>query len=242
MTTMLESGHAEKVVWYIPHHGVYHKDKPEKNRIVFDCSAKFRGISLNDCLYQGPDLTNSLIGVLLRFRQERIAIQGDIESIFYQVQVPVQDRNLMRFLWRENGQLETDLQEYRMCVYVFGAVCSPSCANFALQQTAEQFKDRYDPAVVNIVKRSFYVDDCLVSAPSVETAKTLLLELKNLLKEGGFNFVKWTSNNQEVIEAVPRSDRSKLLHDLDLGKDVLPKERALGLCWNAETDSLRFSY
>ena len=99
MTTMLENGHAEKVpntekpkkgkMWYIPHHGVYHKDKPEKIRIVFDCSAKFRGISLNDCLYQGPDLTNSLIGVLLRFRQERIAIQGDIESMFYQVQVPV---------------------------------------------------------------------------------------------------------------------------------------------------------
>ena len=50
MTTMLENGHAEKVpntekpekgkVWYIPHHGVYHKDKPEKIRIVFDCSAK----------------------------------------------------------------------------------------------------------------------------------------------------------------------------------------------------------
>ena len=77
MTTMLENGHAEKVpntekpkkgkLWYIPHHGVYHKDKPEKFRIVFDCSAKFRGISINDCLYQGPDLTNSLIGVLLRF-------------------------------------------------------------------------------------------------------------------------------------------------------------------------------
>ena len=184
MTAMLENGHAEKVpnteklkkgkVWYIPHHDVYHKDKPEKIRIGFDCSAKFRGISLNDCLYQGPDLTNSLIGVLLRFQQERIAIEGDIESMFYQVQVPVQNRNLMRFLRWENGQLETDLQEYRMCVYVFGAVCSPSCANLALQQTAKQFKDRYNPAVVNIVKRSFYVDDCLVSAPSVEMAKTLL--------------------------------------------------------------------
>ena len=127
-----------------------------------------------------------------------------------------------------------------MCVYVFCAVCSPSCANFALKQTAEQFKDRYDPAVVNIVRQSFYVDDCLVSAPSVEMAKTLLFELKNLLKEGGFNIVKWTSNNREVIEAVPRSDRSKLLYDLDLGKDVLPKERALGLCWNAKTDSLCF--
>ena len=94
--------------------------------------------------------------------------------MFYQVQIPVQDRNLMRFLWWENGQLETDLQEYRMCVYVFGAVCSPSCANFALQQTAKQFKDRYDPAVVNIVKRSFYVDDCLVSAHPLKRLRLCL--------------------------------------------------------------------
>ena len=78
----------------------------------------------------------------------------------------------------------------------------------------------------------------MASAPFVEMAKTLLSEVKNLLKEDGFNIVKWTSNNREVIEAVPRSDRSKLLHDLDLGKDVLPKELALGLSWNTENRSV----
>ena len=138
-------------------------------------------LGLNDCLYQGPNLTNSLIGVLLRFKQERIAIQGDIESMFYQVQVPVHDRNLLRFLWWENGQFETDLQEYRMCVYVFGAVSSPSCTNFALQQTAEQFKDRYDLAVAKIVRRSFYVDDCLASAHPL---KWLRLCLRKVVRRG----------------------------------------------------------
>ena len=117
----------------------------------------------------------------------------------------------MRFLWWENGQLKTDLQEYRICVYVFGAVRSFSCENFALQQTAEQLKDRYDPAVVNIVRQSFYVDDCLVSASSVEMTKTLLLELKNLKEGGFFNIVKWTSNNREVIEAVPPRSDSNLI-------------------------------
>ena len=34
-------------VWYIPHHGVYHSRKPEKIRVVFDCSARFNGTSLN---------------------------------------------------------------------------------------------------------------------------------------------------------------------------------------------------
>ena len=39
--------------WYIPHHGVYHPHKPGKIRIVFDCSAKFLGKSLNGMLYKG---------------------------------------------------------------------------------------------------------------------------------------------------------------------------------------------
>ena len=76
----------------------------------------------------------------------------------------------------------------------------------------------------------------MTSTPSVEIAKTLLLELKDLLKESGFNI----SNNREVIEAVPRSDRSKLSQDLDLEKEVLPKERALDICSNAEMDLLCF--
>ena len=58
MTEIIDRGDAEKVkntaskdvTWYIPHHGVYHSKKPDKLRVVFDCSAKFEGVSLNDCL------------------------------------------------------------------------------------------------------------------------------------------------------------------------------------------------
>ena len=78
MKELLNKGYARKVppsqmslvegnAWYIPHHGVYHPYKPGKIRVVFDCSEKFRGISLNSMLHKGPDLTNSLIGVLAGF-------------------------------------------------------------------------------------------------------------------------------------------------------------------------------
>ena len=88
---LLKNGYAEEVteeeqkrddgkVWYLPHHGIYHPQKPTKIRVVFDCSAKWRGISLNDVLLQGPDLTNCLIDVLLKFRQEPVALIGDIEK------------------------------------------------------------------------------------------------------------------------------------------------------------------
>ena len=96
MEKVVKSGYAECVpeneldqddgcVWYLPHHGIYHPKKLQKIRVVFDCSAEYKGESLNRHLLQGPDLTNNLAGVLVRFRQERTAIMCDIESMFHQV-------------------------------------------------------------------------------------------------------------------------------------------------------------
>lgn len=103
MEDLEKKGYAQKVPeekvdchtfgWYLPHHPVSNPRKPEKTRVVFDCAATYGGTSLNKKLMQGPDLTNTLIGVLTRFRQERTAIMADVESMFYQVHVSPQDRN-----------------------------------------------------------------------------------------------------------------------------------------------------
>ena len=63
---------------YVPHHGVYHPKKPGKIRVVFYCSAQYAGTSLNQNLLQGPDLTNSLVGVLCSFREEAVAFSCDV--------------------------------------------------------------------------------------------------------------------------------------------------------------------
>ena len=71
MSKIIEKGYAEPVptedvdrndgkVWYLPHHGVYHAKKQDKIRVVFDCSVKYMGISLNSQLLQGPNLANNL--------------------------------------------------------------------------------------------------------------------------------------------------------------------------------------
>ena len=96
MNTLMRNEYAKKSTGtttegkccYIPHHGVYNKNKPNKIRVVFDCSTEYQGRSLNSELMPGPDLTNQIIGVLIRFRQEPIAIIADIESMFYQGRVP----------------------------------------------------------------------------------------------------------------------------------------------------------
>jgi len=54
-----------------------------KFRVAHDCAARYQGVALNDKLLQGPDLTNSLVGVLLRFRQGKIAFTADIKAMFF---------------------------------------------------------------------------------------------------------------------------------------------------------------
>ena len=142
MSDMIKNNYAEKVpmekecndgqTWYIPHHGVYHPQKPDKIRVVFDCSAQFQGESLNKHLLSGPDLTNKLIRVLTRFRQETVALMSDIEAMFYQVQVSEECRDFLRFLWWEDGDTSREPTRYRMRFHLFGATSSPSCCNFAL--------------------------------------------------------------------------------------------------------------
>ena len=85
------------VVWYLPHHNVIHPKRPEKVRVVFDCAAKYRGESLNGNVLQAPNLTNSLIGVLIRFRQEPVAVMADVEAMFHQVRVDLNDVDSLIF-------------------------------------------------------------------------------------------------------------------------------------------------
>ena len=70
----------------------------EKLRVVFDASARFNGVSLNDQLLCGPDHINSLLGILLPFGKESIAITSDFEKMFYNFLVEERDRVYLRFL------------------------------------------------------------------------------------------------------------------------------------------------
>ena len=246
---LLRNGHARKVpgdrldrplgaVWYLPHHPVLNANKPGKVRVVFDCAAKHQGTSLNDQLLQGPDLTNNLVGVLTRFRQEPVALMADVESMFHQVHVSPNDCDALRFLWWPNNDLNSEPEEYQMMVHLFGATSSPSCANFGLRRTAEDNCQEFSKEAVDSVKDNFYVDDCLKSVPPETKAIGLVNELHSLLSKGGFRLTKWISNSRKVIDSIPLSERAGSVKDLLL--DQLPIERALGVRWDVESDTFGF--
>ncbi len=227
----------EGKVWYLLHHGVYHPRKPNKLRVVFDCSAKYHGSSLNDKLMQG---TNSLAGVLLRFRQAPVAFTADIESMFYQVRVPENQRNFLRFLWWPEGDLSRRVEEYQMNVHIFGAISSPSCSNFGLNQAANDSEGDIGAETCDVLRKNFYVDDCLRSEETEDEAIDRIKGVRQACSRGGFHLTKFVCNRQRVLNTIDEADRAKQVRRLELRNNSISLERVLGVDWLVESDTFGF--
>ena len=135
--TGLEKGHIKRLTkeetsdqakrtWYLPHHPVLNPNKPGKVRRVCDAAAKYQGSSLISHLVSVPDLLNNLVGIFMRFREEKVALSGDIEAMFNQVAVPPEDQAALRFMWRQSPKSEIEVYQYLR--HIFGAKCAPTCS------------------------------------------------------------------------------------------------------------------
>ena len=142
-------------VWYLPHHGVIHACK-NKLKVVFDASDRFAGSSLNDHLLSGRILAVAWL-----------AFWSVLECMLYQVKVPADQWDMLRFLWWHAGDVDKEIVECRMHAHIFGATSSPAVAKFALRKTALDNASSFSPKGVETVQRSFYVDDCLPSVATV---------------------------------------------------------------------------
>lgn len=244
MEKLFKNGHAEVAPplkdgeerWYLPAFGVYHPRKPGNIRVVFDSSAQHDGVSLNDVLLTGPDLNSTLLGVLIRFRKEAVAVTADIQQMFHCFLVREEDRNFLRFLWFRDNDPAKDIIECRMRVHIFGNSPSPAVAIYCLRQSVQDG----DPDVKRFVSRDFYVDDGLKSFSTVEAAVSLMKRTQDTLARSNLRLHKIASNKREVMEAFSPQDHASDLKDLDLGTDTLPMLRSLGLNWDLTSDTFTF--
>ena len=168
--------------WFLPHHPVRNPNKPGKVRIVMDAAAKHDGVSLNDKLRIGPDLLNSLVGVLLRFREQRVGLAADIEAMFHQVQIIEEDQPALRFLWR-NLEQQHPPDVYQMLVMIFGAASSPCMANYVLRKIALDNREdvSFSEDAIRSVEKNFYMDDFLKSVHDEATAVRMFHEKTSLV-------------------------------------------------------------
>ncbi|XP_053376744.1 uncharacterized protein LOC128547687 [Mercenaria mercenaria] len=182
---------------------------------------------------------NNLVGVLTRFRQEKIALIADIEAMFHQVRVCENDCDALRFLWWPGGDITKPPKINCMQVHLFGATSSPSCTAYALKRTAADNANSYEPEVISTVNKNFYVDDYLKSVSSEKKAVKLARDLQSLMSLGGFRLTKWLSNSRKVIDLISEAERAPSVVKLEPGTS-LPSDRALGVMWNVNDDTLSF--
>lgn len=242
--TYLSKGYIRKVPdeelsdtrWYLPHFPIVKMNRDTtKVRIVFDASAKDKGVSLNDVIEPGPKLQNGLFEILLRFRKFPVALVCDIEEMYLQIHLAQADRPFFRFLWR--GDLSKPPEVYEFTRVVFGVNCSPFLAQYITQEHAKKLKEEL-PLAAEAVSISTYMDDTMDSVENENKGVQLHKELKELWSSAGMNARKWNSNAVTVVSQIPIKDRLK---EVDIQVTELPSMKTLGLSWNPELDHFTFS-
>ena len=121
----------------------------------------------------GLDLTYQIVGILLRFREGRVAFIADIKAMFYQVQVLGEHRSSLRFLRWKGNNTSNDIVDYEMNAHVFDGASSPSCSNYALRPTATDNEDEFGKEVAVSLENKFYVDGLFKSGNMVKDATSI---------------------------------------------------------------------
>ena len=180
--------------WYLPHHPVTKINKPGKVRRVLNASSIYKRVSLNSNLLTGPDLLTNLTGIVMRFREDQIAISADIEAMFMQVFMSPEDQPYLH-------DLPIQPATFQYTRHIFGATDSPCVACYATRLCAKDNADKY-PALEQITKRNIYMDDLYKAVSTPTEATQLMNDLQKMFSLGGFNLTKWTSNSQQFLTTV----------------------------------------
>ena len=219
-------------VHFLPWRGIMKSDSATtKLRIVMDASAKTSAseVSLNQCLYQGPNLILNLAKCLLRFMVNKYRCVADIEKAFLRILIALEDRDVLRFFWPVDPcNPNSKLQEYRWKAVLFGSISSPFILASVLKKliTDASTSQYTREALLN----GIYVDNLFHSDNDENRLVEFFKEARQIMAKGNFNLREWGSNSKKVREQANNS--SVLVKDSKLG--------ALGLWWAQLEDKFTF--
>ncbi|XP_037902479.1 uncharacterized protein LOC119646169 [Hermetia illucens] len=240
----LDLGHMKEVppyvgddrnVFYLPHHAVVKAEsKTTKVRVVFNASAKTTsGSNLNDHLYTGYTLQDTLAQIILKWRMFLYAYIADIEKQFRMVGLLPEYYNFQRLFWKpdEFGPI----REYIIMVLIFGNTSSSFLTIRSMLQLAIDEAHRF-PLAAKRLKENCYVDNVMTGAGTKEEAMKLQEEMLALLKAGGFNLRQWATNDKELLENIPLELREDGICEISNNQTV----NTLGIQWYPADDILKF--
>eukprot|EP00794_Sanderia_malayensis_P016165 gene16165-biopygen13734 len=249
---------ATGTVHYLPHRAVVRENaETTKVRVVYDASSKNRksDASLNDCLHVGPALTPLIFDVLLRFRTNPVALVGDIEKAFLNIEIHPKDRDCLRFLWlKDIHSKNPEVVVYRFNRVVFGCNSSPFLLNCVLRHHIQKYEEE-DPDFVSKMIGGFFVDDLVTGCENTEKAVSLYERAKERMKEGGFHLRKWKTNDRRLAREIAVKEEEGVkeritpeIEDTSYVKETLgapvsmgEKTKVLGITWDNHKDTWEFN-
>ncbi|GFX53446.1 integrase catalytic domain-containing protein [Trichonephila clavipes] len=146
-------------------------------------------------------------------------LSADIEKAFLMLSVHPKDRDYLRFFYPSKEELV-----YRHCRIVFGLNSSPFLLNASIKHLLDNAPLEYCN-VVEKLKSSFYVDNCLSGVNNVKEQENFIDIASKLLSKGCFNLRGWWERLVRVI---------KELLKRTLGKAILTYEELLTVLCDCE--------
>lgn len=198
--------------------------------MVFDALCQTdSGLSLNDAMIIGPIIQEDLTSILMRFRTFKYVLVADIIKMYRQIQLHSTQTRLHRIFWRNDPDSTLEVHELTTVTY------DTSAASFLATRCLKYHAKYYAEISPVCVARNFYVDDMLTGADSIADAIEIRDQTIRLLRESSFELSKWRSNCPELLDGV--GDQGERLVAFDKDNDV----RILGILWNRDSDTFRFS-
>lgn len=222
--------------YFLPHHGVFKESSSTTRlRVVFDGSCPTsNGTSLNDILHVGPKLQNDIPSIITEFRRFKYVFTTDVKQMFRGIDLHCDDRNFQLIYWRDNPQ--DKLCIYKLNTVTYGLACSPFLANRVIHQLTTDEQDDF-PVASSVLKNHIYVDDIALGSDDIDEAIQLQSHIIELLKRGGFELRKWTSNDERLLSTIPKEFHEQ---PVNFHSPDQPLVNLLGLQWIPSNDMFTY--
>lgn len=104
-------------------------------------------------------------------------------------------------------------------------------------QLAKENELKY-PKESQIIANSFYIDDLLTGADSVEELVELQRDISKILLTAGFELRKWLCNNLDILNTF-FVNKHVSASVLEIG--TYNNNKTLGIVWDARDDTIKYS-
>jgi len=152
----------------------------------------------------GPNYFPEVLASLVPFREQSIAITGDIQQDFLQLSLDQNDRDLTRFLWyrisQDNEGNHYTTEEgvtYRLTCLPFGLTCNHFLLSATVTELATMCKEMY-PKAVPLIDSHMFMDDFLTGVADGNYAINIYYELTALMKTIKLPMAKWAISCEEL--------------------------------------------